>query len=79
MCSIEPDHNSSKEKARLRLNMVLKAETAKMLRELRERGIVRSYADGVNQAIQTFYDRILERDLRSARFRVLQTSQTESE
>jgi hypothetical protein len=79
MCSIESDHHCSEEKARLRLNMVLKAETAKMLHELRERGIIRSYADGVNQAIQTFYDRILERDLRSARFRVLQTSQNESE
>jgi hypothetical protein len=70
MSPIKPEQHCSREKAKLRLNMVLEAETAKMLVELRARGVVRSYADGVNQAIQTFYDKIVERELRSARFRV---------
>jgi len=58
--------------------MVLEGETARMLVELRVRGIVRSYADGVNQAIQMFHNEITERDLRSARFQTFQAAKEET-
>jgi hypothetical protein len=57
--------------------MILDGETAEKLCELRARGIIRSYADGVNQAIQILYDKITECDLRSERFRALHMSQDE--
>jgi hypothetical protein len=52
--------------------MILRNETARMILELRSRGIIRSYSDGVSQGIQLFYEKILEQDLRSARLKALQ-------
>lgn len=66
--------NDNKSKVKVRLNMILKAETARILLELKNRGVIRSYADGVNQAIRLFYDKIIEQDLRSARLKVLRDS-----
>jgi len=70
-------HGKSKEK--IRLNMILKDEAARMLAELRARGVIRSYADGVNQAIQLLYDKIMARDLSAARLKVLRLKQEEDE
>ncbi len=55
--------------------MILKGETAKMLIEMRNRGVIRSFSDGVCQGIQALYDKIAERDYRAARFHALQASQ----
>jgi len=63
--------DEEKPQLKVRLSMVLRAETAKKLLELRSRGVIRSYADGVNQAILLFYDKILEQDLCAARLRVI--------
>lgn len=65
-------YKRKKSKLKVRLNMVLRAETARILLELRARGVIRSYADGVNQAIRLFYDKIIEQDLRFARLQALQ-------
>jgi hypothetical protein len=80
-CSDAIDHGNvhGKSKQKIRLNMILKDETARMLVELRARGVIRSYADGVNQAIQLFYDKIIERDLSAARLKVLRLKQEEDE
>jgi len=57
--------------------MILRAETARMLLELRSRGVIRSYADGVNQAIRLFYDKILEQDLSVARLKIIKLKRGE--
>ena len=64
---------------KVRLSMILRGETARILIELRARGIIRSYSDGVCQGIRLFYNKILEQDLRSARLKVLRDSGQEGE
>lgn len=56
----------------IRLNLTLHGETARILLELKTRGIIRSYADGVNQAIRLFYEKITQQDLLSARLKAFQ-------
>lgn len=51
--------------------MILRAETAKMLLELRSRGLVSSYSEGIRRSVQLFYEKILEQDMRSARLKAL--------
>jgi Arc/MetJ-type ribon-helix-helix transcriptional regulator len=51
--------------------MILRAETAKMLSELRSRGLIGSYSEGIRRSVQLLYEKILEQDLRSARLKVL--------
>ncbi|MEM3526190.1 MAG: hypothetical protein QXV37_02140 [Candidatus Jordarchaeaceae archaeon] len=57
----------------VRLNLVLRADVAKALKELKSRGLIRSYADGVNQAIRAFYTSIKKEELLSARLKALQS------
>ena len=57
---------------KVRLSLTLRGETAKILLELRARGIVRSYADCVNQAIRLLHEKVIEQDIRSARLKALQ-------
>jgi len=56
---------------KVRVSLTLCGDTARILLELRARGIVRSYADCVNQAVRLFYEKILEQDMRSARLKAL--------
>jgi hypothetical protein len=56
----------------VRLSLVLHGEAAWILCELRKRGVVRSYADCVNQAILLIYREVTEQDLRAARLKTLQ-------
>jgi Arc/MetJ-type ribon-helix-helix transcriptional regulator len=58
---------------KVRLSLTLWGETAKILRELRARGVVRSYSDCINQSVRLFYEKILEQDIRYARLKALQT------
>lgn len=51
--------------------MILRAETAKMLLELRSRGLIGSYSEGIRRSVQLFYKQILEQDLSSARLKAL--------
>lgn len=57
---------------KVRLNLTLRGDIARILVELRARGIVRSYADCVNQAIRLLYEKIIEQDIRSARLKAFQ-------
>jgi len=59
---------------KVRLNLILRGENAKILMELRSRGIIRSYADCINQSIRLFYDKITRQDLLSIRLKALQKS-----
>ncbi|MEM3629258.1 MAG: hypothetical protein QXE06_07825 [Candidatus Bathyarchaeia archaeon] len=59
---------------KVRLSLILYGDTAKILLELRARGVVRSFADAINQGIRLLYDRIIEQDIRCARLKALQES-----
>lgn len=59
---------------RVRLSLALRGEIARILIELRRRGVIRSYSDGVCQGIRLFYEKVLEQDLRSARLKALEAS-----
>jgi len=59
---------------KVRLNLILRGENAKILMELRSRGIVRSYADCIGQSVRLFYDKITRQDLLSIRLKALQRS-----
>jgi len=56
----------AKEKARIRINMIVEGEPAKWLIDWRRRGLVTSYTDGVIQAIRALNDKVTEQDLKSA-------------
>jgi Arc/MetJ-type ribon-helix-helix transcriptional regulator len=58
---------------KVRLNLILRGDTARIMQDLRTRGIVRSYADCVNQAIRLFYEKIIEQDIRYARLKAFQS------
>jgi Arc/MetJ-type ribon-helix-helix transcriptional regulator len=58
---------------KVRLSLTLRGDTARIMQELRRRGIVRSYADCVNQAVRLFYEKILEQDIRYARLKAFQS------
>ena len=57
----------------IRISFTLYGETGRILFELRRRGMVRSYADCINQAILLLYKEITEQDLRVARLKTLQS------
>lgn len=59
-------------KVKVRLNLILRGEVAGKLIELRTRGIIRSYTDGIYQSIQLFYAKIVEQDLSAARLRAME-------
>jgi hypothetical protein len=55
-----------REKARIRINMVVEGEPAAWLNEWKRRGLITSYTDAVIQALRTLNDKVTEQDLRSA-------------
>ncbi|MGD0071670.1 MAG: hypothetical protein ABSB71_08955 [Candidatus Bathyarchaeia archaeon] len=65
---------SKKAEMAVRLNLTLRGETARILIELKANGIVRSYADCVNQSIRLFYEKVTKEELQSARAKVLRNS-----
>lgn len=58
---------------KVRLSLTLRGDTARIMQELRARGIIRSYADCVNQAVRLFYEKILEQDIRYARLKAFKS------
>lgn len=64
--------NVDSTKLKVRLNLVLRGDVARILTELRSRGIIRSYADCINSSIQLFYAAIIKQDLLSARLKALE-------
>lgn len=56
------NYDSSKQ-TRVRINTEIEGEPAKMLLELKQRGLVSDNTDAVNQGLLVLYDRTLKRDL----------------
>jgi hypothetical protein len=56
----------------VRLSLTLHGEAARILLELKNKGVIRSYSDGVNQAIRVFYEKIVGQELLSARLKALE-------
>lgn len=57
---------------KVRLNLILRGDAAKILMELRAKGVVRSFADAVNQGIRLLYEKMIEQDIRYARLKAFQ-------
>lgn len=72
LASKNTPHKHTDDMLSIRLNLTLHGETARILLELKSRGIIRSYADGVNQAIRLFYEKITQQNLLSARLKAFQ-------
>jgi hypothetical protein len=53
----------SKQTTRIRINTEIEGEPAKILLELKKRGLVSDNIDAVNQGLLVLYDRTLKRDL----------------
>lgn len=59
------DYNAPK----VRLSLTLYGDTARILLELRARGVVRSFADAINQGIRLLHAEVIQQDARYARLR----------
>lgn len=59
---------------KVRLNLILRGENAKILMELKSRGIVSSYSDCIGQSIRLFYNKVTKQDLLYVRLKALQRS-----
>lgn len=54
---------ADKPQTRIRINTEIEGEPAKILLELKNRGLVSDNTDAVNQGLLVLYDRTLKRDL----------------
>lgn len=54
---------ADKPQTRVRINTEIEGEPAKILLELKQRGLVSDNTDAVNQGLLVLYDRTLRRDL----------------
>ena len=54
---------ADKPQTRVRINTEIEGEPAKILLELKQRGLVSDNTDAVNQGLLVLYDRTLKRDL----------------
>ena len=61
----------TKTELKVRINTTVVAEPAKILLELKSRGLVTSNTDAVIQALYALHEKILDRDLRLARLKAL--------
>lgn len=61
--TIEETQIGDKPQTRVRINTEIEGEPAKILLELKKRGLVSDNTDAVNQGLLVLYDRVLERDM----------------
>ena len=54
---------AGKSQTRVRINTEIEGEPAKILLELKQRGLVSDNTDAVNQGLLVLYDRVLKRDM----------------
>lgn len=59
----EETQNADKPQTRVRINTEIEGEPAKILLELKKRGLVSDNTDAVNQGLLVLYDRVLKRDM----------------
>ncbi|AFU59342.1 hypothetical protein Ngar_c24180 [Candidatus Nitrososphaera gargensis Ga9.2] len=62
-------------RTRVRINTEIEGEPAKILLELKQRGLVSDNTDAVNQGLLVLYDRTLRRDLARLQLRQLKEVQ----
>jgi len=55
----------------IRINGTLRDEPARVLRELKRRGLCRSNMDGISQGLLTLYEKTLNRDAQASRLETL--------
>jgi hypothetical protein len=65
------DKNSVSRSPSVRLNMTLEGDPALWLLEWKNRGLVTSCHDAVNQAFRVFHQKIVEQDLKAAQLKTL--------
>ncbi|MDG6995544.1 MAG: hypothetical protein JRN52_06460 [Nitrososphaerota archaeon] len=63
----EPIPTEHKQEATERININLTGEPAKILRELKERGLVQNNVDSVAQGLLALHEKVIRRDLASLR------------
>lgn len=61
--TIEETQIADKPQTRIRINTEIEGEPAKILLELKKRGLVSDNTDAVNQDLLVLYERVLRRDL----------------
>ena len=69
--------NTTNKDGIVRINIELGDEPAKILNELKQRGLVKDNPDAVSQALLALYDRVLKRDLVKLRLGLLGEQQKE--
>jgi len=60
---------TTKEPGKVYVKCTLRGEPARIILELKERGIVRSVREAIVQGILAYYERISDQDLRTAQAR----------
>jgi len=60
---------------RLRINTVIRGEPAKILLELKRRGIVTSNTDAIIQALRALYEKVVEQDLKRVQLEALKNAE----
>ncbi len=55
----------------IRVNGTLRDEPARVLLELKRRGVCRSNMDGIGQGLLTLWEKTLDRDAKAARLKTL--------
>lgn len=58
---------------KVHINCNIKGEPAQILLELKERGLVNSNKDAINQGLCALYNKILERDLKTKQLKEFHT------
>lgn len=59
---------------KVRLNLILRGDAARILMELRKKGFVPTYSSCIREALRVFYEKVVEQEIRSARLKALQKS-----
>jgi len=61
----------SENQLRVRVNTTINGEPARILLELKQRGLVRSNTDAVNQGLVALSEKVLKRDLALAKLKAI--------
>ena len=60
---------------KVRINTTISGQPAEILLELKRRGLATSNTDAIIQALVTFYEKVVDRDLRAAQLRTLREAE----
>ena len=65
------ERNPNGNNPRVRINLVLKGELAEYLISWRRRGLIKSYSDGIAQALRVLHEKITEMDMKALQLKNL--------